>query len=278
MSTDEPAIGSLVWATDIDVLERNHVLARRDGYWVVRSPGNPTFWWGNFLLFDAPPDAGDRTRWESLFAAEFEDWPTVTHCTLAWDRTDGETGAAAEFTSGGYKLERSTGLIAAPASLHAHPRANPEVTVRALAAGPGADEDLWEQVIAVQTAEPFDDAPPEYHRAFLLRRQAGLRELFRDGRGCWFVALDGDQVVASLGVVVTGGRARYQAVDTLPSHRRRGIASRLVYEAAQLTLRAHPIDRFVIVADPEYHAIGIYQSLGFEPIETVSGVMRTPPR
>jgi len=275
---DEPVIRSLVWATDIDVLERDHVLARRDGYWVVRSPGNPTYWWGNFLLFDEVPGVGDRERWESVFAAEFATSPRVAHRTFAWDRTDGDAGAAADFVSDGYTSERLTGLIAAPRQLRPHPRANGEVTVHELSPAPGQDEDLWDQVIDVQMAEPFEHSPPEYHRAFLRRRQAGLRELFDDGRGAWFVALDQEQVVASLGVVVTGGRARYQAVDTLPSHRRRGIASRLVYEAAQLTLAAHSIDRFVIVADPEYHAIGIYESLGFEPIETVCGVMKTPQR
>ena len=54
------SINSLVWATDIDVLAPDHTLERRDGYWVVQSPSNPTFWWGNFLLFDDPPAAGRR--------------------------------------------------------------------------------------------------------------------------------------------------------------------------------------------------------------------------
>jgi hypothetical protein len=76
-------------------------------------------------------------------------------------------------------------------------------------------------------------------------------------------------VVATLGIVVTERRARYQHVHTLESHRRRGIASRLVVEAASLSSAAHEIDHFVIVADPDYHAIGIYESVGFEPVETV---------
>jgi hypothetical protein len=33
----------------------------------------------------------------------------------------------------------------------------------------------------------------------------------------------------------------------------------------------------VIVADPGYHAIGIYESVGFEPVETVSSLQLTPP-
>jgi hypothetical protein len=41
-----------VWATDIDVLPLDHVVARRDRYLVVRPPGNPAHCWGNLLVFD----------------------------------------------------------------------------------------------------------------------------------------------------------------------------------------------------------------------------------
>jgi hypothetical protein len=89
-----PEIRSLVWATDIDVLARDHEVYCRSGHWAIHSPGNPTFWWGNFLLFDDAPGPGDRERWEQLFAAEFAGRPEVTHRTFAWDRVDGAVGDA----------------------------------------------------------------------------------------------------------------------------------------------------------------------------------------
>lgn len=278
MPQHESTVKSLVCATDIDVLERGHQLIRRDGYWAVRSPGNPSFWWGNFLLFDEPPALGDGDRWEQLFVREFADLPAVTHRTFGWDRSDNQPGAAAtEFVPRGYQLQRSTGLIATPEALVPHPRENRDVTVRTLGSAAGQDEDLWEQVIAVQAPEALASPGGEYHLQFLRTRQAAHRELFQAGRGAWFVALDGPQVVASLGIVVTNGRARYQHVDTLASHRRRGIAMRLVVEAARLTAAAHDIDHFVIVADPGYHAMGIYESVGFRQVETVCALQLTPP-
>ena len=60
---------SLVWATSIDVLGVDHVVARRDDHLAIRSPSSPNFYWGNLLLFDAPPEPGDAERWESIFAA-----------------------------------------------------------------------------------------------------------------------------------------------------------------------------------------------------------------
>jgi hypothetical protein len=54
------------------------VLDRGD-YLVVKSPANPSFYWGNFLLFARPPEAGDEERWRNLFKHEIGRPPEVTH-------------------------------------------------------------------------------------------------------------------------------------------------------------------------------------------------------
>lgn len=263
---------SLVWATDIDVLPLSREVERRDGYVVVRSPSNPTHYWGNLLLFDRPPAEGDRIRWERQFQAEFAGQPLTAHRTFGWDQTDEPVGRLRdEFLAHGYVLERNVGLIAAVERIHPHARANHEVTTRPLE--PSADQELWDQVVELQVAgrdrERFTEAS---HRTFCRRRQADLRDLFTAGHGAWYAALSGDQVVGSCGIVVTDGRGRYQAVDTAPAHQRRGICSRLVVDAAHDAARRYGAGRLVIVADPEYHALGLYESLGFEPVEHVCGV------
>lgn len=272
-----PSIKSLVWATDIDVLAPDHTVARCDGYWAVHSPGNPTYWWGNFLLFDDAPGLGDGERWDALFAAEFQARPEVTHRTFAWDRVDGERGAAEhEFVGHGYELEWTSGLVVTPEKLVEHPHANSEVDVRAL--DPDGDDQLWAEVLELQLASAREDLKgSDYHRTFLERRQRELREIFSQGRGSWYVARLNGVVVGSLGIVVTEMRARYQAVDTAKEFRRRGIARRLVHDAARDACSRHEIDHFVIAADPDYHAIGIYEDLGFERVELVVGAMRKPP-
>lgn len=270
------AIRSLVWATDIDVLAGDSVLDRRDGYWVVRSPSNPTFWWGNFLLFDGPPAEGDGDRWLELFEGEFSGDEEVTHRTFAWDRPDGAAGAAeGELVTKGFELEWTTGLTAKPDEVRPTPRANTEVVVRPL--DPDADETLWDAVVDLQmTQAPEGYEDSDYHRTFSKRRQEELRGLFRNGRGAWYVALLDGETVASLGIVVTAGRARFQSVDTAEAHRRKGIATRLVADAAAQASANHAIDHFVIAADPDYHAIGIYEGLGFKRAELVVGAMRKP--
>lgn len=272
---------SLVWATSIDVLPPNHTVQRRDGCLVVRSPTNPTHWWGNLLVFDEPPAEGDGERWEALFAEEFAD-ERITHRTFAWDRTDDERGAVdAEFLARDYDLELSVGMIAAPEEIHPHPRANADVQVTALDPRVGGpDEGRWEQVVDLQVdARDMERLPTEEpHRVFSRARQAELREMFRAGLGAWYVALDGDVVAGSMGIVVTGGRARYQAVDTAVTHRRRGICSRLLVDAARHAVASYAATDLVIVADPEYHAAGIYESVGFRHVERVCGVCRPSER
>jgi hypothetical protein len=273
---------SLVWATAIDVLPPERVVHRRDGYLAVRSPTNPTHFWGNMLVFDDAPVTGDGERWEALFAGEFADEPRVRHRTFAWDRTDDERGAVdSEFRERGYDVDLSVGMIASPDEIHPHPRANADVVVKALDPESGApDEPHWQQVLEVQAAgrDPDSSETEEAHGVFSRARQAELRTMFRAGAGAWYVALDGDEVVGSMGVVVTGGRGRYQAVDTAAGHRGRGICARLLVVAARHAVATYDADRLVIVADPDYHAASIYESVGFRPVERVCGVCRPPPK
>jgi ribosomal protein S18 acetylase RimI-like enzyme len=271
---------SLVWATSIDVLPPERLVSRRDGYLAVRSPTNPTHYWGNLLVFDDAPGPGDGERWEAVFAAEFADLPRVRHRTFAWDRTDDARGAMdSEFRGRGYDIDLSVGMIASPDEIHPHPRANAEVVVKALDPEPGGDDERhWHQVLELQAAgrDPDSSETEEAHRVFSRTRQAELRAMFRAGLGAWYVALDGHVVAGSMGIVVTGGRARYQAVDTAVSHRRRGICSRLLVDAARHAVATYGATRLVIVADPDYHAAGVYESVGFRPIERVCGVCRPP--
>ncbi|MCW2955485.1 MAG: GCN5-related N-acetyltransferase [Thermoleophilia bacterium] len=261
---------SLGIATDIDVLPTGAIVEDRDAYVVVRTPSNPTHYWGNFLVYRAAPTPGDRERWERDFDREVG---SRGHVALTWDSIDGAMGAAREeFGAAGYEVEESVALVAAPDELLAHARASDEVQIRRLDPAPGADEALWVAAEQLQVDNREPGHTETDHRAFVQARQADRRQLFRAGRGGWFVAVtpDGD-VAAACGIVVTDGRARYQSVDTAEAFRRRGIASRLVHDVGVAAVRDFRADRLVIVADANYHALALYESLGFVSLErTVS--------
>jgi ribosomal protein S18 acetylase RimI-like enzyme len=270
---------SVGWSTSIDVLPLDTVVERRDGYLVVRSPGNPSHYWGNLLLFDEPPRDGDGSRWEALFAETFGDESRVRHRTFAWDRTDDDIGAArGEFVDRGYDLDESVALVARTAQLRPHPRQSSEVAVRTLDSAEGADMEFWDAVVELQVQGRDAGHDEDAYRAFSRQRLDDLRDLFRARRGAWYVALDRTTgtVVGSCGIVATAGRGRFQAVDTALAFRRRGICSRLVVEAARRSAAEYGVERLIIVADLHYHALGLYESLGFERLEKLFGVCHWP--
>src|SRR4051794_35110021 len=74
----------------------------RGDHLVVRTPANPTFYWGNFVLLGSPPAPGQAAAWLDVFAAEF---PAAAHVAIGIDGTDGETGDVAALQDAGLDLE-----------------------------------------------------------------------------------------------------------------------------------------------------------------------------
>ena len=65
-------IKSLGYQTDLIFPAFEGEIADRGDYVVVRTPSNPTFYWGNFLLFSNPPGQGDFVKWR-LFDVSVRD-------------------------------------------------------------------------------------------------------------------------------------------------------------------------------------------------------------
>jgi predicted GNAT family acetyltransferase len=71
--------------------------------------------------------------------------------------------------------------------------------------------------------------------------------------------------VADLGIYREGALGRFQSVETHPDFQRRGICGTLVYESARYALKKMGLTELVMVADENYHAAKIYESVGFVP-------------
>ena len=144
-----------------------------------------------------------------------------------------------------------------------------DAELRALA----GDED-WRQAFELRIAcLPDEHSTEQFVRAHL----AGSRALCEQGSATWFGAFEDGTLRAALGIVSDGhGLARFQMVETHPDCRRRGLASALLYRAGSAALEAGA-ETLVIVADPGYHAIGLYRSVGFDDRETKAELTRQPP-
>jgi ribosomal protein S18 acetylase RimI-like enzyme len=231
-------------------------VTERDGYLVIRTPDNPDFWWGNFLLLDALPEPGSASRWLSRFAAEFAD---AKHVALGVDTTDADAAVPADFIDAGLEPERSIALTAS--SLHEPGHVNRDAEIRVL-----ASDDDWQQSLDLGlrlfAGEGVTDL--EYYRGRALSR----RRITERGLGAWFGAFYDDRLVAQLGVLRAGdGITRYQHVETDATVRRRGLAGTLVWKAGQYAVDELAARTLVIVADRDGDAIRLYRSAGFADAE-----------
>src|SRR5262245_21340587 len=93
---------------------------------VVRTPANPHFWWGNFILFDRPGDVADRL---ALFAAEF---PDSRHVAWGIDSIDGSAGDEEALTGAGFTIGRDTVMTCALEQLREPSRPNADTEIREL--------------------------------------------------------------------------------------------------------------------------------------------------
>jgi len=92
------------------------------------------------------------------------------------------------------------------------------------------------------------------------------------GAGAWFGAFEEGRLVADLGIFARSGVGRFQAVETHPDARGRGIASAMVAHAGRFAVDRLRASRLVILADPAEDAIRLYRRRGFEELEQLVGV------
>jgi ribosomal protein S18 acetylase RimI-like enzyme len=259
---------SLGYRTDLMLLGlQGSVIEQRAGYQVIRTPANPTFHWGNFLLFDRPPAPGTVPSWTRTFALEF---PSAEHVAVGVDGTSGDAGDEVELSAAGLEAERSTVLTAAATT--PPPRPNQIAQFRML----GSDAD-WEAALDLQEAvHSYGD--PEGWQGFNGRRLLAMRQMQAQGFGAWFGAFHAGRMVSGLGVYGDGsGVVRFQNVDTHPEHRNQGLAGTLVHEASRHAQQEMAAQTQVIVADQTGTAIRIYRSVGFRDAETQVQLQRRQP-
>jgi ribosomal protein S18 acetylase RimI-like enzyme len=260
-------VRSLAFRSDLALLAMTGTeIEDRGDHLVVRTPRNPAFWWGNFLLVSHVPRADDTDGWLDRFAAEF---PTAEHVAIGFDGVDGRLEDLAAFGDRGLRCEASSVMCAS--AVHEPPRPNREATYRELR----SDED-WAQSIELRVI-CRDEREEANFLDFATRKVESNRALVDAGHGAWFGAFVDGVLVTQMGLFsASPGLARFQTVETHPDYRGRGLAGTLVHQVSQYgfsELKAHTL---VMVADPDYLAIRVYRSVGFTDSERQLQAERPP--
>lgn len=236
----------------------------RGDHLAIHTLSNPNFFWGNLLIFDRPPKRGDYEIWTKLFRKEFTD-PKIYHLTFAWDSPTGETGDVSEFLDHGYILE-STAVLSANSVIRP-PKFNEKLEVRPIS---GSQE--WENAIGIQIASAHEHLSRAEWENFYRNQSLRYQAMEKGGFGHWYGGFFDGKLVASLGIFHRNGVGRFQTVSTDPKYQRQGFCQTLVYRSSLLALASGEIENLVMCADPEYHAIKIYESVGFSRQQTEQGV------
>ncbi|WP_248583407.1 GNAT family N-acetyltransferase [Nocardioides sp. InS609-2] len=255
---------SLAFRTDLRLLElAGSEIDDRGTHLVVRTPANPTYFWGNFLFLARPPFPGGAREVLAAFDAEF---PKAHHRAVGIDGT--EPHDVAEFVAAGMTADIGVAMTASSVLEPARPAGS--ATYRPLA----TDED-WEQRIALTVATNPGDHPDRL-AAFARGKVEQEKSLTEQGYGARWGAFEQDTLVSTAGLFRTDDTtARFQSVETHPDARRRGYAGTLVHRLATHGLSDLGASTLVMVADPEDDAIRIYRALGFEVTEHVTELSQT---
>jgi GNAT superfamily N-acetyltransferase len=261
-------VSSLGYRTDLMIraLEGSQVVDH-PGYVTVRTPANPAFWWGNFVLL---PGKAARRGPEPGLALMRSEFPASAHVALGIDVTSGPAAGLDDFAAAGLDVHHDTVLTAG--ALREPPHPNHAAVLREL----DGDDD-WRQSAQLRAVCDAEEGAPPPVPAFIAARDAARRRLAGTGHGAWLGAFLDGQLASQLGVFSDRrGVARYQEVATHPDARRQGLAATLLCHAARYAAGQLAATTLVIVADPGEPAIDVYREVGFADRETEVSVSRAP--
>ena len=234
-------------------------VTHHDYYSVIRTPTEPDYWSGNIIVING--ESVDPRAEIALFRVAH---PDAAHCRVMWDVPGMALDhVSAVLTPDGFDVSIVETLI-----LNGEMRAVdvPDgIALRTIK----TDQD-WADFAVFQTESAIEEGRDmAVHAPFQTRRNAAKRAQNEAGFGAWFAAYDGDLMVGTLGMYVGEGLARYQAVETRASHRKRGISSALLRHAFEWARGQDPDAQVIIVADAQGDGGRLYRKMGFTLAEAV---------
>lgn len=255
---------SLLSATDVFVMRPQTLFEDHGAYAVQRTPSEPTYYAGNRLLLGEPLGPAHLDAWAAVFAATFPD-PAIRHVRLEWSGgPDPGPTARAAYTAAGYTLDTTLCM-----STQTPPPPVPPT--------PGLEIQPLRAADAPQVRRFLRDCHGESGATFVdfLLADILLRCDTLEG-GWWLGRLDG-QIAGSMGLFFDGALGRFQAVDTHPAYRRRGVARTMLAQLIGHGLARPQTERLVIAADRDYFAAQFYEDCGFRTAHTHYELGKSPP-
>ena len=255
-------IKSLGLRTDIMFFKfQNNVIEKQD-YIVITTPENPTFFWGNMLIYPKKLNVDCFERWNKDFKKEFHHIKEIEHITFAWEEA-GDIQEIKKFIDNGFEYNESLILISNKNKIKLMFQNNHIVCRRI------TTEIQWKNLIEFQVLNNTDFRVEEYH-SFIQKRFKNYRNLSKAGHGHWYGAYLNGKLVSDLGLFWEEGLARFQNIKTISEFRKRGISQTLI----NFAVHDSGCSNFVIEAEEDGPALNMYKSIGFELKEKIYSMCR----
>jgi ribosomal protein S18 acetylase RimI-like enzyme len=252
---------------------------------VVRTPSNPTYYWGNCLVLPKAPADADLAHWLARFDTLIAHaQPQSQHVAIGVDAEFGHQ-ALPSWLAAGFDISVNCVLQMTASDWQASAartgplgQSVPDAVVRPI--------DFPNEVNAVIELECLDDMPFEINGYRAYRQQQFVRHalMHTAGRLLWFGLWAGGQLLACCGLLrnkawpsagqVTG---RFQHVLTHPAWRGRGVCTAMIRAVTHHAFARWGVDQLLLLAEPEEAALRIYQRLGYAPIESLWQLQRNAP-
>jgi ribosomal protein S18 acetylase RimI-like enzyme len=251
---------------------RSHLLAsrfgarvdERDDCVVLRTPDNPTYYWGNCLILPAAPRDDELAYWLDRFEQEIGQHQSESRHVAIGVNADTLTHDLPSWRAAGIDEFDETAVLALePARLiDAPPSRASGIELRRLR----WPEEL-ELAVEAQVAARDESFEAEGYRVFRRRSMQRVAAMHAAGIAHWYGAFTGEALAADCGLVHDGAMGRFQYVQTHPDWRRRGLCRALIALVCRDAFERLGLRRLVMCADPHDVAIGIYRSSGFAQVE-----------
>ncbi|MGG1947968.1 GNAT family N-acetyltransferase [Trinickia sp. NRRL B-1857] len=242
-------------ATDLLLHAQIGSVSQDDRYTILRTAQAPEYFSGNMLVLAGPPAEDDRQRLEDDFARLIGGPPAMVHRSFAWPETGGTLGDFDSYVRHGYEAMICSVLVAERNAVRSV-EINDAVEVRLF-----ESERDWDDWLRMSLAD-MPDPDSETSRRCVAFQRSAYRGLIERHWGNWWGAFIDGEMVGSLGLFFFGRIGVFQSIVTREDQRNKRVCRTLLTEVVKRAAGAR--DRLVVVADETYHAIRLYEALGFE--------------
>jgi len=269
MKVLETGISSIGFSTDIMLASLLGKLTEQNRYFVIRSPGEPNFYFGNYIVFKSSTLPTDFTEAVATFEKELGDDPQIKHRLFAWNAREEFPSIPQSATQMGYSHDPSLVLTMKTGPIKNE--INSDFTYREI----NLDKEMSD-LIECQVLNASSGWTPDGLRKNMESRLPKYARAARAGRGAWFGAFDGNKMVGDFGIFHDGQVGRFQSVGTIPEYQNRGICRSLLRYACEFAFDEWNLELLVIAADPKHHAQKVYKNAGFIPTEWMHTLLKKP--